>query len=87
MHSSTNLQRRIVRIESKILIHGKNGFAEILHLRKKNDFAEGSKILLDTDLKIILLNHQNNFVETLKKKTMLQKILIFQQLVAFECFT
>jgi len=25
------------------------------------------KILLDTDLKIILLDHQNNFVETLKK--------------------
>jgi len=32
----------------------------------KNDFAEGSKILLDTNLKIILLDHQNNFVETLK---------------------
>jgi len=31
----------------------------------KNDFAEGSKILLDTDLKIIL-NHQDNFVEILK---------------------
>jgi len=29
-------------------------------------FAEGSKILLDTDLKIILLDEQNNFVETLK---------------------
>jgi len=34
----------------------------------KNNFAEGSKILLDTDLKIILLNHQNNFVETLNVK-------------------
>jgi len=32
----------------------------------KNDFAEKSKILLDTDLKIILLNHQNNFVGILK---------------------
>jgi len=32
----------------------------------KNDFAEESKILLDIDLKIILLNHQNNFVGTLK---------------------
>jgi len=32
----------------------------------KNDFAEGSKILLNTDLKIILLNHQNNFVGILK---------------------
>jgi len=27
---------------------------------------EGSKILLDTDLKIILLDHQNNFVRILK---------------------
>jgi len=32
----------------------------------KSDFAEGSKILLDTDQKIILLDHQNNFVGTLK---------------------
>jgi len=32
----------------------------------KNDFAEGSKILLDTDQKRILLDHQNNFVGTLK---------------------
>jgi len=32
----------------------------------KKGFAEGSKILLDTDLKIILLNHQNNFVGILK---------------------
>jgi len=32
----------------------------------KNDFVEGFKILLDTDLKIILLDHQNNFVGTLK---------------------
>jgi len=35
-------------------------------LHEKNDFAEGSKILLDTDLKIILLGHQNNFVGTSK---------------------
>jgi len=35
-------------------------------LRRKNDFAERSKILLNTDLKIILLDHQNNFVGTLK---------------------
>jgi len=27
---------------------------------------EESKILLDTDLKMILLDHQNNFVRTLK---------------------
>jgi len=31
----------------------------------KNDFTEGSKIL-DKDLKIILLDHQNNCVGTLK---------------------
>jgi len=35
-------------------------------LYRKNDFAEGSKILLNTDLKIILLDHQNNFIEALK---------------------
>jgi len=27
----------------------------------KNNFVEGSKILLDIDLKIILLDYQNNF--------------------------
>jgi len=32
----------------------------------KSDFAERSKILLDTDQKIILLDYQNNFVGTLK---------------------
>jgi len=32
----------------------------------RNNFSEGFKILLDTDLKIILLDHQNNFVGTLK---------------------
>jgi len=32
----------------------------------KNNFAERSKILLDTDLKIILLDYQNNLVGTLK---------------------
>jgi len=35
-------------------------------LHGKNDFTEGFKILLDTDLKIILLDHQNNFVGILK---------------------
>jgi len=34
--------------------------------RKKKRFFEGFKILLDTDLKIILLDHQNDFVGTLK---------------------
>jgi len=38
----------------------------ILTIHRKNDFAEGSKILLDTDLKIILLNQQNYFIGTLK---------------------
>jgi len=33
---------------------------------REDDFAEGSKILLDTDSKIILLDHQNNFIGTLK---------------------
>jgi len=32
----------------------------------KNDFAERSKILLDTYLKIILLDHQSNFLGILK---------------------
>jgi len=38
----------------------------VIFLHRKNDFTEGSKILLDTDLKIILLGHQNNFIGTLK---------------------
>jgi len=37
-----------------------------LYLHGKNDSAERFKILLDTDLKIILLDQQNDFVETLK---------------------
>jgi len=47
----------------------------IAYLHKKNNFAEGSKILLDTDQKIILSNYQNNFVWNLKNNE--QKILIF----------
>jgi len=43
----------------------------------KNDFAKGSKILLDTDLKIIVLAHQNNFVEILKIMNNAAKVLIF----------
>jgi len=35
------------------------------YVHRKNDFAEGSKILLDTD-QIILSDHQNNFVGILK---------------------
>jgi len=45
-----------------------------------NDLVEGSKILLDTDLKIILLDHQNNFAGTLMNDA---KVLIFQQVWAF----
>jgi len=41
-------------------------FNESISYYSSNDFAEGSKILLDTDLKIILLDHQNNFIGTLK---------------------
>jgi len=33
---------------------------------KKSNFAERSKMLLDTNLKIILLGQQNNFVGALK---------------------
>jgi len=47
-----------------ILFEKPVGIAAIVH--GKNDFAEGFKILLDTYLKIILLDHQNNFVKTLK---------------------
>jgi len=42
----------------------------------KNDFAEGFKILQDTDLKIMLLNHQNNFVGTLKIKSNAKNFVI-----------
>jgi len=42
-----------------------------------NDFTEGCKILLNTDLKIILLDQQNNFVGTLKITSNAAKILIF----------
>ena len=34
-------------------------------LHGKNNFAERSKIPLDTGLKIILVNHQNNFIGNL----------------------
>jgi len=47
----------------------RNGIRHIIEssqLHGENDFTEGSKILLDTDLKIILLGHQNNFVGILK---------------------
>jgi len=37
-----------------------------MYIHRKNDFAGRSKILLDTDLKIILSDYQNNFVGILK---------------------
>jgi len=40
--------------------------AELKHYYTERMILLRSKILLDTDLKIILLNHQNNFVGTLK---------------------
>jgi len=43
----------------------------------KNELVEGFKILLDIDLKIILLNHRNNFVRILKIMSNAAKILIF----------
>jgi len=47
----------------RLKVHGKNAFAEVAkslttYRSGKNEFAEGSKILLNTNLKIILLNHQ-----------------------------
>jgi len=48
------------------------------YLHGKNDFAKKSKILLDIDLKIILLDHQINFVENLKNNEQCcKKSLIF----------
>jgi len=41
-------------------------YSTLCNLIRKKTFAEKSKILLNTDLKIILLDHQNNFVRTLK---------------------
>jgi len=51
-----------LKISVSIIFHNK----KIGHIYGKNDFAEVVKILLATDLKIILLDHQKNFVETLK---------------------
>ena len=46
---------------------------------KKNDFAKVSKHLgtLDTNLKIILLDCQNNYVRDSSLMTILQKVLTF----------
>jgi len=39
-----------------------NTTTTLFDMHGKNNFAEGSKILLDADLKIILLDYQNNYV-------------------------
>jgi len=44
--------------------------------------VERSKILLDTNLKIISLDHQNNFVGILQTMSNAAKVLIFLQLVS-----
>jgi len=49
-----------------------------MHLYEKNDFAEGSKILLDTD-------HQNNFAGTLKIMSNVAKNV--DNLAKFQCST
>jgi len=49
-----NIKKYYICCVNKSCIHG------------KNCFADRSKILLDTNQKIILMDHQNNFVETLK---------------------
>jgi len=43
--------------------------------RGKNDFTEGSKILLDIDQKIILLDHQNKLCWNLKNSEQCYKKL------------
>jgi len=52
---------KLFPIDSKCFYESKR-----YYVHGKNNFAEGSENLLDTDLKIILLNYQNNFVGTLK---------------------
>jgi len=69
---------QVAEYDGSIFIYLKSSkFAlrDYFYYTEKKKFNEGSKILLDTDLKIILLDHQNNFIGTLK--LMLQKILIF----------
>jgi len=49
----------------------------IVSVHGKNDFVERSKILLDTDLKIICSDYQNNFVGTLKIMSNTAKKFLF----------
>jgi len=57
------------------------------YIHGKNDFAEKSKILLDIDLKIILLGHQNNFVGNLEIMSNAAKNFDIVATSNFECFT
>jgi len=61
--------RKILRLQAVSML---------IQLYGKNDFAEGFKILLNADLKIILLNPKQ-FCWSLKNNE--QRILIFQQLI------
>jgi len=60
-----------------------NFFSINFKLHGKDDFAERSEILLDTDLKIILLNYQNNYVEhsnwLIEYKILLQRCSLFSR--------
>jgi len=49
-----NLKHHIIRLKINLILL-------ISNKHRKNDFAERFEILLDIDLKIILLDHQNNF--------------------------
>jgi len=62
LNYSSNHRRNDNLISSQII----KVSVSLTRIYEKNDFAKRSKILLDTDLKIILLDHQNNFVGTLK---------------------
>jgi len=45
------------------------------YVLEKNGFAEiPQNLIIDTDPKIILLDHQNNYIGCLNMMTMLQKI-------------
>jgi len=66
INNGTLKQEQVLRKAGQWLfkvIANRNG-SKFLH--GKNNFVERSKILLNAYLKIILLDHQNNFIETLK---------------------
>jgi len=55
----------------------------LAYVHGKNDFVDGSKILLNTDLKIILLDHQNIFIGILKLMNNAAKSFDIQLVWAF----